>query len=412
MLPPVLPQLPIIGSLFTRHSPLYTYAMHILHLTPYYAPAYAFGGVVRAVEGLAQALVARGHTLTILTTDALDLQQRWAGPLEEMRDGVRVVRTRNLVYPLRRLNLSTPIGMRQAARRLLDAADVMHVHELRTLENLLVVPEAARRDIPVVLSAHGTLTQSTGRPVLKRLWDRWLSPSVMRRVTAVAGLHAGETDEAHILWKQHGLTARFVTLPNGVDVAAYAKRGDGAAFRSRWRLGTGPVALFMGRLHARKGVLPLAHAFMRLSMPDARLVIAGPDEGMQSALQALAAQDDRIILIGYVESQARLDALAAADVFALPATGEGLSMAMLEAMAAGLPLLIAPGCHFPQAAEAGAGVIVEPDADALAGALHDLLADQTRREAMGAAAQRLAAAHYSWNALAAEWEEVYAVLAE
>ena len=51
--------------------------MHILHLSPYYRPAYAFGGVVRAVEGIAGALAARGHQVTVLTTDALDQKRRY-----------------------------------------------------------------------------------------------------------------------------------------------------------------------------------------------------------------------------------------------------------------------------------------------------------------------------------------------
>lgn len=64
--------------------------MHILHLSPYYKPAYAFGGVVRAVEGMAGALVKRGHQVTVLTTDALDQTARYGGAADEMADGVRV----------------------------------------------------------------------------------------------------------------------------------------------------------------------------------------------------------------------------------------------------------------------------------------------------------------------------------
>ena len=63
--------------------------MRILHLTPYYAPAYAFGGVVRSVEGMARALARRGHTVTVLTTDTLDQQTRYVGDLETIQDGSR-----------------------------------------------------------------------------------------------------------------------------------------------------------------------------------------------------------------------------------------------------------------------------------------------------------------------------------
>src|SRR3954463_14373925 len=86
--------------------------LNLLHLTPYYAPAYAFGGVTRAVEGMARALAARGHSVTVLTTDALSQTERYRGALDIDQDGVRVVRVPNRSVMLRgRLNLSTPLGM-------------------------------------------------------------------------------------------------------------------------------------------------------------------------------------------------------------------------------------------------------------------------------------------------------------
>ena len=121
--------------------------MNILHLTPYYAPAYAFGGVTRAVEGMARALAARGHIVTVLTTDALNQQSRYEAALDSRpREGdVRVVRVRNRSVRLRgQFNLSTPLGMGQIAADLLKNADILHVHEFRTAENLLVTPVAAR----------------------------------------------------------------------------------------------------------------------------------------------------------------------------------------------------------------------------------------------------------------------------
>ena len=89
--------------------------MHILHLTPYYAPAYAFGGVTRSVEGMTRALARRGHRVTVLTTDALDQTSRTDAPSDEMLNGVHVLRVRNLSPFLRgRLNLSTPYRLRDA----------------------------------------------------------------------------------------------------------------------------------------------------------------------------------------------------------------------------------------------------------------------------------------------------------
>ncbi|MBZ0288250.1 MAG: glycosyltransferase, partial [Anaerolineae bacterium] len=140
-------------------------AVKILHVTPYYTPAYAFGGVVRSVEGMARALARRGHEVTVLTTDAGDQHRRLEAPTHETLAGVQVIRARNLSPLLRgRFNLSTSLHLRRLAHDAVAAADVIHLHEFRTVENLLITPGLEK---PLLLSPHGTLTISTGRSVLK-----------------------------------------------------------------------------------------------------------------------------------------------------------------------------------------------------------------------------------------------------
>src|SRR5215510_5755550 len=99
--------------------------MHILHVTPYYAPAYSFGGVVSATQGLTRALVQRGHDITVLTTDALSVETRIAES-DAIIDGVRVLRVPNVIYPLRKLNLSTPFSLRKVITPLLSSIDIVH----------------------------------------------------------------------------------------------------------------------------------------------------------------------------------------------------------------------------------------------------------------------------------------------
>lgn len=379
--------------------------LHVLHLTPYYAPAYSFGGVVRAVEGLTGALVRRGHRVTVLTTDAFSLDARLPADADTTHQGVRVLRCPNRIYPLRRLNLSTPQGMRSQAQELLPEIDILHLHEFRTVENLLVTPLAEKIGVPVVLSPHGTLTTTTGRSLLKRGWDALLSASVARRVAQVVALTDQERQDARQLWQQLGAEAAFSVVPNGVHPAEFARLPDASAFRARYGLGDAQIVLFMGRLHARKGVDVLARAFKAANLPDAKLVIAGPDEGMHATLRHL--KDANTVLTGYLDSSERLEALAAADLFVLPATGEGLSMAVLEAMSAGVPVLLSPGCHLPEVEPAGAGRIVPPLEQPLAAALHEMLSDTAALQRMSAHARSLVQERFTWERVAQQMEEVY-----
>lgn len=388
--------------------------MRILYLTPYYKPAYAFGGVVRSVEGMATALVQRGHEVTILTTDALDQQGRRIAAPEETIDGLRVLRRPNALPWLRaRYNLSTPRSIRKKAEAILPAVDVLHAHEFRTLENLLVTPVARRLNLPIALSPHGTLNLRTGRGRLKTVWDRLLSPGVAQRIDHVIALNNAERMEAETLWKSFGTRqepTRFSVIPNGVDLGQFNKSELAKDFRKRYRLDDVPTALFMGRLQERKGVHVLIKAFIAADVADARLLIVGPDEGMLPTLRALANGDPRIVFTGYLEGDARLGALAASDIFALPATGEGQPMAALEAMAAGLPVSLSPGCHLDEVEGAGAGFVVEATVDAFAEGLRTLLRDEGLRRKMGQRARRLVEERYAWDGIAERLEDVYAKL--
>ncbi len=381
--------------------------MNILHLTPYYAPAWTFGGVPRAVEGMARALVRRGHRVTVLTTDALTADAGRAGPAEEVRDGVRVLRVANLAPRLRRqFNLSTPLRMSAVARKLLPQLDIVHCHELRTLENLLVTPGAAAAGLPLLLSPHNTLSHTTGRTALKVLWDRSVGPGLAQRFSHVIGLTDVEVAELRAHWPGHNTP--FSVIPNGIDLADFADLGDGTAFRARWQLGAGPLCLFMGRLHEGKSLQPLIEAFHLTQRADARLVIAGPDEGMRARLELLL--DERMRLTGLLTGQERLDALAAADLLALPSLYEGLPMVALEAMGAGLPLILAPGCNLPQAAARGAALEVPPQPRPLAAALEQLLADAPLRAQMGRRGHALVRESFTWDAIALRYEAVYRAL--
>lgn len=387
--------------------------MRILHLSPYYRPAYAFGGVARAVEGMAGALAARGHQVTVLTTDALDQKRRYGGAADEWIDGVRVLRRPNASPWLRgKLNLSTPRGLKKTAASILPEVDALHVHEFRTAENLLTLPLAQALGKPIVLSPHGTLALGVGRSRFKAGWDRLFSGRAARRVDHVIALTAAELADAKTLWQALGpqQMPTFTVIPNGIHLRHFADLPDAADFRRRHGLGEMPTVLFMGRLQRRKGLDVLIQAFQQAKVEHSRLLIAGPDEGMMNAVQALAADDERIVIAGYLDGEERLGALAAGDVFALPAVGEGLSMAVLEAMASGMPVILSPGCNMNEVETVGAGYVATAAADAFADKLRLLLMDSGRRAQMGKAARQLIAKTYTWDTIAIQLESVYSGL--
>ena len=137
--------------------------LHVLHVTPCYAPAWAYGRVPQAVAALARAQTARGHSVTVLTSDAVAPHEREAAG-ERVEDGIRVIRFRNASGLLRWwLNLSTPVGLAAIVRALLarEAVDVLHLHELHTVENRIVL-RVVNDSAAVVASAYETSASVRG----------------------------------------------------------------------------------------------------------------------------------------------------------------------------------------------------------------------------------------------------------
>jgi glycosyltransferase involved in cell wall biosynthesis len=168
-----------------------------------------------------------------------------------------------------------------------------------------------------------------------------------------------------------------------------------------------PVILYSGRLRSRKAVAVLLAAMPRVlaASPRCRLVIVG--DGEQGARVAAAVRarglDAHVELTGALSRAAATERLASADVFCLPSIYEGMPLAILEAMAAGLPVVASAVSGNPEAVVDGeTGLLVPAEsAAALATALLDLLADPPRRRRMGEAGRRRVAERFAIERVAA-----------
>ena len=184
---------------------------------------------------------------------------------------------------------------------------------------------------------------------------------------------------------------RYEVIPNGVDVAAFAR--DPAArkrLRSEWAVSDDRVvAAFVGRLDRQKGldVLLLAMDALRMRTPDLRLVIAG-DGPRRREIESLVAKlrlGDRVRMLGFVRDVRAV--LSAADLFVMPSRWEGFGLAAAEAMAAGLPVIAAGAAGLRELVVDGrTGILVEADdPEAVARSIEVLAYDSSRRAELGRA---------------------------
>jgi glycosyltransferase involved in cell wall biosynthesis len=174
-----------------------------------------------------------------------------------------------------------------------------------------------------------------------------------------------------------------------------------------------PVLLFLSRIDRKKGLdlLLAAFAHVREKHAEATLVVAG--DGDPAFIATLKRQSQRlgldasILWAGFLQGPDKLAALADADIFVLPSYSENFGVAVVESMAAGLPVIVSDqvGIH-REIATAEAGLVVPCSAEALALALETMIADPSLRAAMGAKAMELSR-KFSTEIIARQLSEIY-----
>jgi glycosyltransferase involved in cell wall biosynthesis len=237
-------------------------------------------------------------------------------------------------------------------------------------------------------------------------------PVERRNVRGAAALHffTSEEGEQSARW---GSPAKTLILPNGVPLVHYDRPGDREWMERLYPVLRGKVVLlFLGRLHPGKGLDILIPAFSRLltTRPECTLVVCGPDDEFGVEVEQMVRTlglSEAVLRTGFVVGEAKRALLGGADVFVLPSRHEGDSVAIKEAMQAGLPLIITSQCGFPDAAKAGVGIVVEQRIDELAQGMERLVADLNLRQEMGIRGRSLVESIYVWDIIIPRLLEVY-----
>jgi glycosyltransferase involved in cell wall biosynthesis len=212
-------------------------------------------------------------------------------------------------------------------------------------------------------------------------------------------------------YRTFGLGQTVVIVPNGVtapdDVSPYR-------FLKRYpHLQGKRIVLFFGRVHKKKGVDLLVKAWNTVAarFPDAHLVIAGPDDG---ALQELLPRGSGILapesitICGLLAGELKWSALASASAFVLPSLSEGLSMALLEALWYGVPVLITRDCNFQEIEDLQCTFLISPNTSSIAEGLVDVLsrpADDLR--VRGRFGSNFIRSRYGWKLVGRQMADVY-----
>jgi glycosyltransferase involved in cell wall biosynthesis len=377
--------------------------LRILHVTPYYEQAWAYGGIPRVVAALARGQSRRGHDVTVCASDACEAHLRLpppdggrpigAWPVARSGDGRLEVRiftnlSNTLAY---QAQFFLPVGLDRYLREHAGDFDVAHLHGCHNVPGALAARHLRRAGVPYLLATHGTAPRIERRIVAKWIFDH----TVGRHVLPWASRLLAVTDAERMQLVSLGLRPSAIrVLPHPIDLSESAGVPSGS-FRRRFGIAWKEIVLYLGKLTPRKGLDVLVRAFSSLRRPSAGLVIAGNNMGVGADVERLVDQHglrDRTLFTGLLRGRERLEALADASVVALPSRHEVFGLVPIEALLCATPVVVSDdsGCGEVIGQIGGGRVVAQGDSGELSDAIGAMLDEPAHwRERAAEAGQRV-----------------------
>ncbi|HEY1662554.1 MAG TPA: glycosyltransferase [Verrucomicrobiae bacterium] len=293
---------------------------------------------------------------------------------------------------------------------------IIHSHGLWMYPGLAARKFATQHDRPRIVSPHGmlepwALNHSRWK---KRLAAHLFENKNLRKADCLHALCPAEANN----FRQYGLKNPIAVIPNGVDLDSFEQPADSVIEEKFPDLRGRRRVLFLSRLHSKKGLANLLQAWQKIvsDFQDWQLLIVGSgDPAYEQQLKSSVLNlimEKRVVFLGplYGDDKARI--LAAADAFVLPSFSEGFSMAVLEAAASGLPILLTHECNFPELARSNGAIEISPDFPAVEAGLRQILGlPEEQRKSMGQCGRELVKKSYTWAAVTEQMCRVYTWLA-
>lgn len=292
-----------------------------------------------------------------------------------------------------------PLGGWRLIQDLVRQSDVIHLMGYWSILGAMVSIAARRAGVPYVVSPAGALPLFGRSRWLKRIFNRIVGRQLIRKAAGWIAITKAERMD----FIPYGIPpSEIEVLPNGVNESDF--RMSVSSRLDDREVPSGTLILFMGRLNPIKGPDLLLDAFTMVAaeFPDARLVFAGPDEGLGETLVQEAEMHglcNRVHFLGFVSGAEKSAVYRAASLLVVPSRYEAMSIVAVEGGICGIPVLMTNQCGLDELAEIDAGLIVPATAAGLARGLQLALSDRQRLKEWGRQWETLVRGRYSWTDL-------------
>jgi len=361
--------------------------LKVLHVAPNVSRAY--GGPTYSLAAYSIAAISAGASITVAAPRPPDADRTWMAELLPNAEVLSFSAHGSGAF------LAAPT-LQSWLRRHGSDFDVVHVHGLLNPVSSLASRRCIRNGWPLVIRPFGTLSPFTfahRRGLLKRAYMALLEGPNLRRASAIHFTTNAERDAS--TWHSIDWGERSWVVPPPWIGAPATRRSSTAE---------SATVLFLSRLHPVKNVELLLTAWPLVlhHAPTARLVIAGDGEPayVRQLHERARGLESSVTFAGHVEGAAKEQLLSAAAVFVLPSFHENFGVAVLEALAAGIPAVITAEVQLYEfVSEHSLGVVSEPSAASFANAIIQSLTDHVLRERCSADGPQLVARYFSPSAV-------------
>ncbi|MDJ0404788.1 MULTISPECIES: glycosyltransferase [Rhodococcus] len=371
--------------------------MKILQIVTLFSPDAAYGGPIRVALNQSKALQDNGHDVTIVAGE----RGYAVPPTREQGIALKLFPARTVIPKIGYAGIGAP-SMLVWLRKHIREFDVVHIHLARDLVTLPAAKLALAYGIPVFAQTHGMIDETD--KLLARPLDAALTIPVLKRARTV--FYLTEREHADLQSVVGDGRLNLVELNNGIPEAEDLESPPVDRCDP-------PEVLYLARLQARKRPQVFVEAAKELldSGHTAHFSIVGPDEGEAEAVNRLIDRSGHSSVIRY-EGPLPFDKSAArfrqAAVYVLPSVNEPFPMSVLEAMAAGLPVVVTDTCGLaPLIRDGRCGLVIDNATESLTAAISSLLKDPVVAAEMGARARKVARERLGMPAVRAVLETQY-----
>lgn len=360
--------------------------MKILHVVPWYEPAWATGGTAAATSMLCRELASQGIDVTVYTTNDAGEGNYLDCPFDtEINQGG--VKTYYFPGGLKKgLKWKAAAFSKQLSQKLsctIKNFDLVHIGATRHWHGVTTMKMCNRFNIPYIITPHASLTEwgikKIGGRLLKKLYMYLVDSRVIKKCTAIHYL----CEEERRLSTAYDYARPSFIIPNGIDINQY-KRDQ--TFRNKLRkihgiTGNDFIVSSVGRIHPVKNIHLMIESIKDLSKKFNHLYyfIIGPisDEKYYHSLKKLTIDYDIDHFVRFVPPVHQSDIVAwysFSDLLAMPSTIEGISMTLIEALSCSLPVMISGNvANFKEIENDDAGIVVGLNSPSITKALSGLL---------------------------------------